>query len=305
MPFARLRLGADRVLDAVGDWAERQPKLAIWRRDRFYAQVSRRLAIVEVEGASGARYFVHTNDAYIGRDLMLHGAFDVEKIELALALLEREGMELDQLLDIGANIGTTVIEILGRRPDMTAVAFEPEPRNFELLRINLLANGLESRVQARQMALGDATAQATLELAAANLGDHRVRVAGARTDGVFGEQHRATIRVPVARLDDVEVRIDRRTLLFMDVQGMEGHVLAGAANALQARPPLVLELWPYGLDRVGGLDRLFAGLEGYGRLYDLGTSPPTAYSPADLPRLLNVLTGRADRTAALDLMALG
>lgn len=63
-----------------------------------------------------------------------------------LSLLDASGITISHVLDIGANIGTTTIEILRQLPMVTADAFEPEPTNFQLLRMNLLTNDLHSRV---------------------------------------------------------------------------------------------------------------------------------------------------------------
>ena len=43
----------------------------------------------------------------------------------------------------------------------------------------------------------------------------------------------------------------RRTMIWMDTQGFEGHILAGARNALAARTPMVLEFWTFAMNRAG------------------------------------------------------
>ena len=47
-------------------------------------------------------------------------------------------------VDIGANIGLTVILAATARPDLTIIAFEPVPSNADLLEVNLQANGIHS-----------------------------------------------------------------------------------------------------------------------------------------------------------------
>jgi hypothetical protein len=41
------------------------------------------------------------------------------------------------------------------------------------------------------------------------------------------------------------------TLLWMDVQGHECHVIDGAPALLSRGTPTVMELWPYGMQRAG------------------------------------------------------
>ena len=155
-------------------------------------------------GCRGTRYLVRPQDRFIGLHIMRYGAFDAEKIETALALLDDNGIDVTQVLDIGANIGTTTVEILCRRPTATAVAFEPGPQSSEPLRMNLIANRLDGRAQARQIALGDTNGSVTLELAHRNFGDHRVRLTDAPTEGDLGEERRTTTTVPDSKLDDVD-----------------------------------------------------------------------------------------------------
>ena len=49
-------------------------------------------------------------------------------------------------VDVGANIGTTTIPALLSHGFETAVAIEPEPENVRVLRMNVLLNDLEDRV---------------------------------------------------------------------------------------------------------------------------------------------------------------
>jgi len=61
-------------------------------------------------------------------------------------------------------------------------------------------------------------------------------------------------------------------LVWIDVQGHEGQLLSGASALLERRLPVVMELWPYGLRRAGGLElveRLVA--EHYERIVDMHT----------------------------------
>jgi hypothetical protein len=51
-------------------------------------------------------------------------------------------------------------------------------------------------------------------------------------------------------------------LAWIDVQGHEGHVLAGAAGLLASAIPIACEYWPYGLKRAGGFDRFHALVSG-------------------------------------------
>jgi hypothetical protein len=69
-----------------------------------------------------------------------------------------------------------------------------------------------------------------------------------------------------ALVDDGTVDLDRLALVWMDCQGHEGHILAGAARVLAADVPIVSEFWPYGLRRAGGLERYAELVAASGRM---------------------------------------
>jgi FkbM family methyltransferase len=285
------RRGIDATLDAIGAAADRSPVLAQWRTERFCREVLRRIPDLAVRGNHDVRYFIRPQDAAIGAAIVQSGGFDTDKVARVLGLLHQNHVTIDWLVDVGANIGTTTLDILRQFPSMRAVAFEPDPVNYQLLQLNLHANALARRVRSYQLAVGDAAGTVTLELADRNFGDHRIRLSD--TPGTHGEQLRATIPVTCVRLDDMpDLPVGEHTLVYIDVQGYEGHVLAGARNTLSCLPPMVVELWPYGLDRAGGRDLLFAELRRYPRLYEIGADPPRPIAHEELEELARDVASR-------------
>jgi len=296
----------DLTFDAIGAALDRSPRLAEWRTDRFCRDVLRRIPDLAIRGQHDIRYFIRPQDAAIGAAIVQTGGFDTDKTARVLSLLQQEGIRLERLVDVGANIGTTTLDILRQCSGVQGVAFEPDPVNYELLQLNLHVNGMRRRVRSHQVAVGDTAGTVTLELADRNFGDHRIRLSA--TPGAHDEHLRQTISVTCIRLDDLsDLTVDERTLVHVDVQGYEAHVLAGARRTLSSLPPLVVELWPYGLDRAGGRDRLFTELRRYSRLYELGTDPPRPVEHDELADLARDVASRpvdqgvADHT---DLLAL-
>lgn len=230
------------------------------RRERFLDAAARRgVEAVGIRDRSGHRYFVDPRDRVIGRLLFLDGAYEHGILDRAL---EHIGFEPDQVIDVGANIGTVTIELLSRFPDAVGFAVEPDPGNGALLAQNLLANGLQSRVRILPEALSDADTLVEFELSDDNFGDHRVRVR--HRSGEFSEEIRPTLSVPARRFDslvrDGVVGLTDRTLVCIDAQGHEGHIFAGASKLLSH--PVVVEYWPYGLRRAEGMDRFLAAIDG-------------------------------------------
>ncbi|UJB65712.1 FkbM family methyltransferase [Acidovorax sp. YS12] len=200
-------------------------------------------------------FVVATADKVIGRELFLHGEFDFAKLQTALAIIEREGLPRPQhLIDVGANIGTIVIPALARGLMQSATAIEPHPTNLRLLRANLALNGLSERVRVLAQAVGtESHASLFLTESSTNSGNHSIGRTG----------------LPVAstRLDDVDCPHDG-ALLWMDIEGYEGHALRGAPNLLATGIPVVCEFNTGYLENSGGMNWFREALAGR-RIFDL------------------------------------
>ena len=228
--------------------------------DYFYAELG------------GARFLVNARDEGISRALFIAGSSDFGKFETATHLLEQAspgGGRMDLLLDVGANIGPICIPAVLSGHARRAIAIEAQPINCRLLRANIAINGLSDRVEVVERAASDREGVVlTMELSDSNWGDHRI--ARSRTPGRYGEAERAHIDVPSIRLDSLDrIEASTRTLLWMDIQGYEGHALAGAERLLVARPPLVLEFWPYGMLRADSFPSLQRAIAHYRGFHDL------------------------------------
>jgi FkbM family methyltransferase len=165
----------------------------------------------------------------------------------------------DLVVDVGANIGwysVVFARLVGARGSV--IAFEPHPRNCELLTNNIRRNRVDDRVTVHQLALMDADGTITFELSPSNFGDHRIRfgsLAGEREQ--YDESRRSVIPVSGTTLDNALQSsppaggMRRIRLLKVDCQGAEIAILRGAAASLSHAECLVSEYWPYGLRRAG------------------------------------------------------
>ena len=152
-------------------------------------------------------------------------------------------------LDIGANIGLTVIPI-AQNPQVACYAFEPEPTNFHYLSENVFLNCRAGNVRLLNLALYDRNATLPFEIAERHSGDHRISVID--VEGELNEQDRKKISVSAKRLDDVITNVTTPLAAKIDVQGAEPFVLAGGRDTLSQASLLSLEFWPYSMRRMGG-----------------------------------------------------
>ena len=226
---------------------------------------------------SGCTYILHTKD--IGASRRIYIGMDDEHIKAIKAIQwahKLKGRRIRNLLDIGANIGHICIPLVKHDTIKRAIAYEPDPENFKLLKCNIALNSMESKIAIDNLALGsllDETLE--FELSKDNLGDHRIRVSNEK--GIYHETLRQIIHVQSTSLDSVFPNdIDPETvLIWIDVQGYEGAVLAGASLLLKRKPAIGLEFWPYGLHRASGMQKLLVALKPYNVFYNLSFDKPT------------------------------
>jgi FkbM family methyltransferase len=197
----------------------------------------------------------NTRDRVLGKELFSAGHYEWNTIISLMETLDRHSLLKGPcMLDIGANIGMISIAFLGNGFFEKAIAFEPEPYNFQLLQRNVKQNNLASRIECQNMAISSQNGFLDLEIAEDNFGDHRVRPAKNVDPGFYREEKRKTHPVKVMRLDDFLANSDVRDsigLIWVDIQGHEGHLLAGARNTIGKKVPLVCEFWPYAMNRAG------------------------------------------------------
>jgi FkbM family methyltransferase len=151
-------------------------------------------------------------------------------------------------LDIGANIGVTVLELASNEA-IAIHAFEPDPINFQMLTANLAINCPQHTVSLHQIALGDRNGTIAFEVNPTNPGDNRLAGSGR---SAMGENRWKRIEVQVRRLDDVLGDISGPIVAKIDAQGAEAKIIAGGYQTLYKAELITLEWCPYLLARAGG-----------------------------------------------------
>lgn len=214
----------------------------------------------------GIKYIVNSSDKTIGRGTFKSlKSFDSNNLELSLKILNKKK---SILLDIGANIGTIGIYAITKKYFEKCLAFEPEPRNFNLLKQNIFINELSDRFETFNIALDDGSKKnISIKLSPDNYGDHRSYFEETNSDKL-----REEITVPCDKLENVCKELNFKDLIiFMDTQGFEGHILSGAKSLIKQKVPIVTEFWPYGLKKSNGLEKFYESLDNskYQFLYDL------------------------------------
>jgi FkbM family methyltransferase len=186
---------------------------------------------------NGRRMFVDLWDSAVSTHLFVSKTWEPEETRLVSSLL-REG---DVFVDVGANVGYFTLvasDAVGKSGKV--FAFEPEPKNFSLLRKNVQVNKC-ANARCEQKAVTGTDYPVELYLSSFNYEDYnrgrqraRTQVEGVTLDSYFA---------PGTRVDFIK----------MDVQGAEYFALQGMKRVLRDNPDIVLmmEFWPHGLQEAG------------------------------------------------------
>jgi FkbM family methyltransferase len=138
------------------------------------------------------------------------------------------------VLDVGANIG--IVSMLEAQRGASVYAFEPNSDCFRRLLKNIVANDLQDRIFAFNLALGDKIGTGAMHV-------HK----GGTTGGMLLDESQSsagrTQAVTITRLDEVvaTLGIQRIDLLKIDVEGAEVAVLRGGKSALAITRRLIIE----------------------------------------------------------------
>ena len=184
-----------------------------------------------VSGQTGT-YTGLLRDQAIIKKYMFDGAWSTNIIDLFSEFFGNGG---GTFLDIGANIGMISIPI-SKLTEVYVTGFEPDPRLCTLLRANVAAAG--ANVELIQAAVAAEAGNMSFNEGDYNPGDGRLVLDGS------GQC------VPTIRLDDHAVR-PGRLAVKIDTQGAEPLIVAGGRRTLSGAGLVVMEFWPWGMQRMG------------------------------------------------------
>lgn len=138
--------------------------------------------------------------------------------------------ENDIYIDIGANIGTTIIPAAKRIKAGKVIGFEPHPKTFSFLEDNVRINNLLDSVELQNCALGNERGSIKFS---SDLGDDMNKVLTAAGEGII---------VPVKLLDDVAEKFEKIDLIKIDVEGYEKFVVEGGIKTLEKTECIYFEI---------------------------------------------------------------
>ncbi|HAY23154.1 MAG TPA: hypothetical protein DCY27_13535 [Desulfobacterales bacterium] len=164
----------------------------------------------------------------ISKCIAYTGAYELP-LTRRVAELGRQG---GTFIDVGANLGYFSLLWAAAKPGNKCIAFEPSPRNIDILRRNISRNGLESQIEVVPAAAGRSP------------GKLRFDPGPAEQTGwggfAAGESPR-TIEVDVVRVDQFVPSDAPIALLKVDIEGADAWAIMGCEKMFRAKA--VKEIW--------------------------------------------------------------
>jgi FkbM family methyltransferase len=192
-------------------------------------------AIAIVAESKNGRLAVHPGDFNVSRALLENGEYDWPQITWLRQLLR----PASRVVFAGAHIGAVLIPLVQIAATGSTVAYEPSPRNFKLLTINLGLNGIADVVTVNA-ALGERPGKIQFTENSINTGNSRVAPGG-------GE-----ITVDLETLDrTLPPEWDSIDLIVMDTEGSEVAAMRGAPRTLAKTRNFYVEFSPEQLREQG------------------------------------------------------
>ena len=181
-----------------------------------------------IKQVQGSKMILNLRDKGIHKDLWLHGCREPE----CTRILKEELSSGMKVIDIGANIGYYALIEASIVGDTGKVyAFEPELKNFTLLRKNVELNHFSKRIELYNLAVGDKSGETFLELSDhSNL--HRI----AKSESTSNSNK---VKITSTTLDDF-LEGKYADFIRMDVEGFKCKIIEGMKKILDREDPLKL-----------------------------------------------------------------
>lgn len=146
----------------------------------------------------------------------------------------QEALDPKWVIDVGANIGFTAIQLHKAFKNAKLIAAEPNPYLHPLLEENLRRNGCTD-YRVYQAAIGAKSGEVIFHLNDAFTSDSRI--------GELDSQH-TNLSVAQLTLDSIQSELDIQGPFFLkiDTQGYEQNVLLGASNLLNHSDPNLIKM---------------------------------------------------------------
>jgi FkbM family methyltransferase len=192
---------------------------------------------IEIEGR---KMFVHNND---GLALSIFKVYEPDQTEIVKKVV-RSG---DIVIDVGAHVGYYTLlfaQIVGNKGKV--YAFEPDPKNFQLLKKNVEVNEFQN-VVLEQKAVSNKNGETQLFIDKENRAENRIY------DARMNDTNES-IQIKSIRLDDYFQDLEEEiNFIKIDAEGSESGIFYGMDSIIKKNPNLkiITEYFPFLIKKFG------------------------------------------------------
>ncbi len=197
------------------------------------------------------KYFINTNDRIISKKIFINQEpYESKKVLEVLRLLKENNLTISNLIEVGANIGSVTSTFLLLDKKLTATAIEGNTYSKNYLDVNIYINNLTQRCKTVMSLIGNSTKDVFFVTFQGESGNSMVfdtlnkslieRYSKKMNLNIKNIEKRKVSTL--TELDEIPV-INRRTLIWLDIEGYEYSVLNGMQE-LTTKPIIVFEINP-------------------------------------------------------------
>ena len=207
-------------------------------------------------------YLLSSKEKSISEEIFATGNYDKRYFDQTLNLFPFDKIKNKNniFFDVGANSGTFTLLAAKSGYFNKIVSIEPHLETFNILRINLLLNNIDfnsDSIKLYNLAIDPIKKNIDFEICEHTSGDNRVRLDNnLNNKDLYSENKRKTELISCEKLQTIveEVsgdKIGKLCWFWIDVQGAEMRVLQSLQDEIIQNSVFVLEVWEYGLERLG------------------------------------------------------
>lgn len=197
------------------------------------------------------KYFINTNDRIISKKIFINQEpYESKKVLEVLRLLKENNLAISNLIEVGANIGSVTITFLLLNKKLTATAIEGNTYSKNYLDANIYVNNLTQRCKSVLSLIGNSSKDVFFVTFHGESGNSMVfDTLNKNSIKKYTKKMNLNIKniekrkvSTLTELDEIPI-INRRTLIWLDIEGYEYSVLNGVED-LTAKPIIVFEINP-------------------------------------------------------------
>ena len=204
----------------------------------FYLKLRSKNGLILRE-IQGSKMYLDASDPGISRELLLRGVHE----ELATKVLREVLKRRMVAVDIGANLGYyTLLEASIVGDEGQVYAFEPVPKNFDILTKNIIVNRYKN-VKAYCKAVSSKSGTSKMALTAASNWGSMLDISDESVSEYMKQKMyeltREVIKVDTVSLDEFldKEGVNQVNFIRMDIEGYEVQAIKGMINTLKNTPP--------------------------------------------------------------------